>query len=109
MAELTTKPPTPPRPAAQARVEQKILAQAEAYRTQVVDQATGEAQAFKSMLAEYRKNSLVYGEAVTRYRLYLETMEKVLPRVDKYVVDADDGGKVNLRLFNGTRAIGSLP
>ena len=34
---------------------------------------------------------------MTRYRLYLETMDKVLPNVQVYVIDND--GKTNLRLY----------
>ena len=48
------------------------------------------------MLQEYEK-----AEEVTRVRLYLEAMEKVLPNVKLYVIDSE-GGKVpiNLRLSN---------
>jgi membrane protease subunit HflK len=36
---------------------------------------------------------------VTRTRLYLEAMEKVLPKVKKYVIDSERGQKpINLRL-----------
>ena len=50
------------------------------------------------MLAEYQKNSQIYTEDVTRYRLYLETMEKIFPRIKKYILNpASDGEKVNLR------------
>ena len=55
--------------------------------------------AFDAILAEYQTNSKIYGEGVTRYRLYLETIEKILPRVQVYTVDTTDGGQINLRLF----------
>lgn len=76
-----------------------ILAQAQAYRSDALAQANGAAQAFESVLAEYQTNSRIYGEDVTRYRLYLETLEKILPRVQVYTVDTANGGAVSLRLF----------
>ncbi len=77
---------------------QKILSDAESYSSTVLGQANGAAQAFESVLAEYQTNSKIYGEDVTRYRLYLEILEQILPRVQIYTVDAN-GGTVNLRLF----------
>jgi membrane protease subunit HflK len=79
----------------------RILAEAAGYATVQVDQATGAAQSFNAILAQYRTNSRIYGEDVTRFRLYLETMEEVLPRVQVYVMQ--QGERVNLRLLNGTR------
>ena len=36
---------------------------------------------------------------VTRTRLYLEAMEKILPKLKKYVIDSDRGKKpINLHL-----------
>lgn len=82
---------------------QRILAEASAYRSDIVGQASGEAQAFEAILTEYQTNSAIYGEEVTRYRLYLETLEAILPRVQIYVVNAQNGETVNLRL------LGSMP
>lgn len=76
-----------------------ILGAAEAYRSTVIGEAIGGAQAFEAVLVEYQNNSAIYGEDVTRYRLYLETLEKILPRVQVYTVDVRDGSGVNLRLF----------
>jgi membrane protease subunit HflK len=84
-------------PEARGQAE-KILADAEAYRSTVLGQATGAAQAFEAVLAEYQTNSKIYGEDVTRYRLYLEILEKILPRVQIYTV-VTENGTVNLRLF----------
>ncbi|MBA83946.1 FtsH protease activity modulator HflK [Thalassobius sp. S69A] len=58
------------------------LEEAEAYRAQVVNDALGEASRFSAVLAEYQK-----APEVTRKRLYLETMEKVLGEVDKTILD----------------------
>jgi len=78
---------------------QKILSDAESYSSNVLGQANGAGQAFESVLAEYQTNSKIYGEDVTRYRLYLEVLEKILPRVQIYTVDTANGGTINLRLF----------
>lgn len=86
---------------------QRIGAEAQAYRSQVLAQAAGSAQAFESMLAEYWKNSSAYGEDVTRYRMYLETIDKIMSRVQVYALDKANGGSVNLRLF-GDRAGGPV-
>lgn len=67
-----------PKAKGQAR---QIEREAEAYREQRVLRANGDAEKFKSMLAEYSK-----AEQVTRSRLYLETMERMLGNVDKKVV-----------------------
>ncbi len=83
---------------------QKVLADAAAYDASTVAQANGAAQAFQSVLAEYRTNARIYGPEVTRYRLYLETLEKILPRVQMYIVDIQDGGAVSLRLFGNPAA-----
>jgi len=87
---------------------QQIMANAEAYQSDTLAQAGGDSQAFTNILAEYEDNSQIYGEDVTRYRLYLEMLEQVLPRVQVYVVDNENGGTINLRLFgNPTSAINS--
>ena len=65
----------------------QVLEEAEAYRAQVVNQAEGEASRFTAVLEEYTK-----APEVTRKRLYLETMEEVLGRVDKVIIDDAAGG-----------------
>ncbi|MEL6520447.1 MAG: FtsH protease activity modulator HflK [Pseudomonadota bacterium] len=65
----------------------QILEQAEGYRAQVVNEAEGEASRFSAVLEEYAK-----APDVTRKRLYLETMERVLGRVDKIILDDTSGG-----------------
>lgn len=85
-------------PQARGQADQ-ILAEAQAYRSNAIGLASGAAQAFDAVLAEYQTNSKIYGKDITRYRLYLETLEKILPRAQVYVVDAKDGGGVNLRIF----------
>jgi membrane protease subunit HflK len=67
----------------QARAEAaEARASAEAYREAKIAQATGEAERFKAIVAEYRK-----APEVTRKRLYLETMESILPEVEKVIIE----------------------
>ncbi|MEM1431716.1 MAG: FtsH protease activity modulator HflK [Pseudomonadota bacterium] len=66
----------------------QILEEAEAYRARVVNEAEGEASRFTAVLTEYVK-----APDVTRKRLYLETMERVLGDVEKVILDdAGQGG-----------------
>ncbi|HAC56942.1 FtsH protease activity modulator HflK [Parvibaculum sp.] len=67
---------------------EKIKQAADAYRAQVVAEAEGDAQRFISIYNEYRK-----AEAVTRRRIYLETMQDVLGDIDKVVVTNGAGGQ----------------
>lgn len=66
----------------------RLIEEAEAYRAQAVNTAEGEAARFKSVYAEYAK-----APEVTRKRMYLETMEKVLGGVDKVLLDGVAGGE----------------
>jgi len=64
----------------------KILQQAEAYKKQVVAKAEGEASRFLAIYTEYAK-----AKEVTKKRMYLETMEKVLADIDKVIIDKNAG------------------
>lgn len=66
----------------------RLTEQAEAYRAQVVNDAQGEASRFLSVYAEYVK-----APEVTRRRMYLETMEKVLGGMNKVILDGVSGGE----------------
>ena len=73
---------------AQARGEAaQIQQEAEGYKARVVNLAVGEASRFESVYNEY-----VRAKDVTRKRLYLETMERVLAGVDLIVIDEKIGG-----------------
>ena len=65
----------------------QLLNEAEAYSAAKVQDATGAAQRFSALQQEYEK-----AKDVTRLRLYLETMEQVLPRMNKIILD-DVAGK----------------
>jgi modulator of FtsH protease HflK len=62
---------------------QSYLNNARAYRTQVEANAAGEASAFDQVYAQYK-----LAPEVTRRRMYYETMEKVLAKSDKTIVEA---------------------
>jgi modulator of FtsH protease HflK len=73
---------------AEARGEAaQVLEESEGYRARVVNEAEGEASRFLAVLGEYR-----LAPEVTRKRLYLETMEDVLGRVDKIILDENPNG-----------------
>lgn len=74
---------------------QRILQQAEAYRDQVIADAGGQAARFTSIYNEYRQ-----APQVTRERMYLETMERVLGSSEKIILDSDSGAVPYLPLQN---------
>ena len=76
-----------------------MITQAESYRTEEMNQASGEAQKFESMLAEYQNNSKIYTQDTTKYRLFLETLEKILPEMKKYILDSSDNS-IDLKLMD---------
>lgn len=73
-------------PEARGRAAQ-ITQAAEAYREQTVAEAKGQAGRFDKIYAAYRE-----APDITRERLYLETMERVLGGTDKIIVDAAGNG-----------------
>ena len=66
----------------------RLLEESEAYRAQVVNNASGEASRFLSVYNEYVK-----APEVTRKRMYLETMERVLGGMNKVILDGVSGGE----------------
>ncbi len=73
-------------PEARGRVAQ-ITQAAEAYKSQTVAEATGQTSRFLKIYEQYRK-----APEVTRERMYLETMERVLGGTDKIIIDSGTGG-----------------
>lgn len=71
-------------PSAQARAD-GILKDAEARKTERINEATAQVARFNAMYEEYIKNPVV-----TRQRMFYETMEKVMPGL-KIVIDTPDG------------------
>jgi modulator of FtsH protease HflK len=62
------------------------LSEAEAYKKQRIAEAVGETSRFLALQKEYEK-----APDITRARLYLEAMEKILPKAQLYVIDSDKG------------------
>ena len=75
-------------PEARGQAE-RILQAAEAYKQQTVAEATGQAARFLKVYDEYRK-----APEVTRRRMFLETMERVLAGTDKIILDSKGGSGV---------------
>jgi membrane protease subunit HflK len=71
----------------------KMISDAEGYKEEAINRARGDAEKFSTVLSEYRK-----AKAVTEYRLYLETMEKILAKAKKFVVDSKKE-RVNLKFL----------
>jgi len=65
------------------------VADAEAYRDKVIAEAEGETARFMSVLNEYEK-----APAVTRERIYLETIENVLGKTNKVIMDQEGGNSL---------------
>lgn len=71
----------------------RLMQEAEGYKQQVIANAQGEAARFAQVLAEYQK-----APAVTRQRLYLDTMQQVMSNSAKVVVDQKSGSLLYLPL-----------
>ena len=73
-----------------------MIRDAEGFRESRIKRAEGDAEKFTTILKEYRK-----AKSITEKRLYLETMEKVLPGIEKVIVpDKDSGNMLNLLNLN---------
>ncbi len=69
-------------PRAEGEAE-KVVKEAEGYAVERVNEANGDAQKFTALWEEYRK-----AKNVTRRRMYLETLSRVIPRMqNKYLID----------------------
>lgn len=71
-------------PTAQAEAD-KIIKDAEAFKAERINEATGQVARFNSMYAEYIKNPVV-----TKERMFYEAMEEVLPDL-KLIIDSGEG------------------
>jgi membrane protease subunit HflK len=68
---------------------QRLFEEASAYREQVIARAEGDASRFLQLVAEYRK-----APEVTRERLFIETMQDVLARTNKVMIDVEGGNNI---------------
>ena len=67
----------------------RITEEAEAYKAKIIAEAKGEAARFEQLVEAYQK-----APEVTRQRLYLETMEEVLGKTNKVMIDAKSGNNI---------------
>jgi membrane protease subunit HflK len=67
----------------------RLMQEAEAYRSRVVATAEGDSSRFKQVLREYQK-----APAVTRDRMYLETMQQIFSNTTKVMVDSKSGNNL---------------
>ena len=71
---------------------QAMIREAEGYRKARIARAEGDVAKFSAVLKEYRK-----AKGVTETRMYLETMEEILPKIEKIIIpDAKSGNLINL-------------
>lgn len=89
-------------PAAEAQAD-KILQSAEATKTARINEATGQAARFEAEYSEYRNYPLI-----TKQRMFLETMEDVLPSL-KVVIDSGNGEiKKYYPIENSNSSLGNI-
>jgi membrane protease subunit HflK len=67
----------------------RLLQESEAYKARIVANSEGNAGRFKQVLAEYQK-----APAVTRDRMYLETMQQIFSSTTKMMVDTKNGNNM---------------
>jgi membrane protease subunit HflK len=82
---------------------ESMIRDAEGFKESRIKRSEGDAAKFTTVLKEYRK-----AKSITEKRLYLETMQKVLPGIEKIVVpDKDNGGLLNLLNLNAGTSKGA--
>ena len=81
---------------------QRLVEEANGYKAAIVSDATGQTNRFNSLLGEYRQ-----APDVTRQRLYLETISKVLSNTPKALVDLGDSNAVTVLPLNQMQAGGN--
>jgi membrane protease subunit HflK len=67
----------------------RLLQEAEGYKSRVVATSEGDASRFKQVLVEYEK-----APAVTRDRIYLETMQQIFTNTSKVMIDSKAGNNL---------------
>lgn len=81
----------------------KMIEESHGYAAQRINDAKGETVRFKAIAAEYEK-----AKEVTRQRMYLETMQSVLPQVRQLYI-MDGGAQPALPFLNLNGAAGDTP
>ena len=73
-----------------------VINKAEAYKEEKVASAQGDVSKFKNVLKEYNMGS----KKVTRKRLYIETLEDILPNTEKIILPEGDSNSSVLKLLD---------
>lgn len=89
-------------PKARGLADQRISG-AEGFAMQRVNEAQGDVTRFQQLLLQYDK-----APAVTKQRLYLETMNEVLPRLGSKII-LDEDARQFLPLMNLNQGTGAAP
>lgn len=90
-------------PLAEGEKDQRIRA-ADGYRLKRINEAEGDVSRFNSVLAEYLK-----APEVTRRRIYIETLQEVLPKLDsKIIVDDQSQQILPLMHLDSAKSSGAL-
>ncbi|MFK8015055.1 MAG: FtsH protease activity modulator HflK [Gammaproteobacteria bacterium] len=88
-------------PLAEGEKDQRIR-EADGYRLKRINEAEGDAARFNSLFAEYLK-----APEVTKRRIYIETMQEVMPQLkSKVIVDDETQGILPLLNLDGTKGVG---
>tara|TARA_B100000686_G_scaffold354997_1_gene468882 strand:+ start:556 stop:1632 length:1077 start_codon:yes stop_codon:yes gene_type:complete len=69
----------------------EMLRRAEGYREEKIKRSQGDVMAFLAQYEEYR-----HAPDITRKRIYLETMEEILPKMQKFVMGSKNTGVIPL-------------
>jgi membrane protease subunit HflK len=67
----------------------RLTEESNGYRQRVIAYAEGEASRFRQILTEYNR-----APAVTRERMYLETVQQIMTSTSKVMIDAKSGGNI---------------
>jgi membrane protease subunit HflK len=89
-------------PRAEGNAE-RIVNEAKAFEAERINEAQGRAAEFLAILEEYAK-----APDVTRERLYLEAMERILPDVRKFVIDSETGSPLQFLPLTGFQGEGGV-
>ena len=82
---------------------ERVLNEARAFEAQRINEAEGRAAEFLAILEEYTK-----APDVTRERLYLEAMERILPDVRKFIIDSESGSPLQFLPLAGFQGEGGV-
>ena len=82
---------------------EKMIKEAEGYAIDRVNRAKGDASRFVDLWRQYTR-----AKDVTRRRIYMETMAKILPKIkQKYIIDENENGILRLLPLGDAGSISS--